>query len=118
MPQEFAKAGKKRVSRTKIPDGYYLIGDSNFFFNQKVQNWLGSIIDSVRKVTHIAASDANGELIGFKVPQEGVILAPQDFSIGPYAVTTEVYPDSVGTTDSQCNDAQVASIVGALDFMI
>ena len=83
------------------------------------------MIDSVSKVTHIAPPDDNGEIIGAKVQQEGVIYYPahdlflcSSVTDARYAVTTEVYPDSVKATDAQCNDAQVACVVGALDFLI
>jgi len=35
-----------------------------------------------------------------------------------YATTTEVYPDSPKTTPGQCNAAQVACVVGGLDFLL
>ena len=91
----------------------------------KVKDWLTDMIDSVRKVTHIAPPDDKGEIIGEKVQQEGVIFVPaHDLKLcstvtdARYAVTTEVYPDSAKATDAQCNDAQVACVVGALDFLI
>ena len=109
----------------EIPDGFYLIGDSAHDEDQKVQRWLTAIIDSVREVTHIAPPDDDGQIIGHKVQQEGVISylshglnVCRSVTEARYAATTEVYPDSAGVTDSQCNNAQVASVVGALDFMI
>ena len=35
-----------------------------------------------------------------------------------YGTTTEVYPDSDKVTNEECNDAQVAAVVGALDYVI
>jgi hypothetical protein len=60
------------------------------------------------------------------VSQEGVIGIPQPSSLGLcagvtnayYATTTEVYPDSAKATLQQCNDAQVACVVGGLDYVI
>ena len=90
-----------------------------------VQDWLGAIIDSVREVTHIALpGELNDDLIGDKVKQEGVVLTQNtdggcaSVTDARYAVTTEVYPDSDRVTEMECNDAQVAAVVGALDFMI
>jgi len=34
-----------------------------------------------------------------------------------YTMTTEVYPDSPSATAEQCNQAQVASVVGALESL-
>ena len=58
--------------------------------------------------------------------QEGVILYPSDnmrdccveATNSEYTVMTEVYPDSAGMTDEECNKAQVASIVGALEHVL
>jgi hypothetical protein len=35
-----------------------------------------------------------------------------------YTTTTEVYPDSPKATDDECNDAQVAAVVGGLDYVL
>ena len=57
--------------------------------------------------------------------QEGVILYPSHnlgicttVTNSQFAVTTEVYPDSAGMTEVECNNAQVASIVGALEHYL
>ena len=34
-----------------------------------------------------------------------------------YATTTEVYPDSENATPAQCIDAQVAAVIGALNYL-
>ena len=90
-----------------------------------IHYWLLDIIDSVRKVTHIAPPDDKGKIIGKIVQQEGVVFFPdKDYDVcttvtdARFTVTTEVYPDSDKTTAEQCNDAQVASVVGALDFLV
>ena len=79
----------------------------------------------MRKVTHIAIPDVRGKILAHAVPQEGVILFPYgqanvcaSVTDSQFAVTTEVYPDSKGMTQEQCNSAQVASIVGALEYYL
>lgn len=103
-----------------IPDGFYTVADTpnpNLSFQQ-------AIIESVRKVTHIAPSDSSGKIIGSDVLSEGVIAYDKKalflcggFTDAAYVTTTEVYPDSPNATPENCNDAQVAAIVGALDYV-
>ena len=104
-----------------IPDGFYTVGDSE---NPQL-DFQKAVIDSVAKVTHIAPADHNGEIIGSAVVQHGVILYPMvklclcgGVTRCTYGTTTEVYPDSPKVTDEECNDAQVAAIVGGLDYVI
>lgn len=105
----------------EIPDGFYLVQDET----SPQPQWFTAMIESVRKVTHIAPADSNGKLIGECVSQEGVIQIPCKKSLGlcagvtnaPYRTTTEVYPDSANATPEQCNLAQVACIQGALDYI-
>ncbi|CAB9501153.1 Zn-dependent enzyme from deacylase carboxypeptidase superfamily [Seminavis robusta] len=121
-PSKAARDGKKMNEDETIPDGFYLVSDKT---NPQTE-WHKAMIDSVRKVTHIAPADPDGTLIGEEVSQEGVIVIPKPSSLGlcmgvtnaEYATTTEVYPDSPKATPEQCNDAQVACIVGGLDFVI
>jgi tRNA pseudouridine(55) synthase len=104
-----------------IPDGFYLAGDTE---NSQL-DFQEAIITSVRSVTHIAPPDDMGNIIGVPVIKEGVILIPAK-SLGlcssavdaTYSTTTEVYPDSTRATDEICNRAQVAAIVGALDYVL
>jgi len=103
-----------------IPDGFYLVGDSE---NPQDQ-FQKAIIDSVRKVTHIAQPDESGKLIGKEVTQEGVINYPvkklnlcSGFTNAEYCSTTEVYPDSPKVNDEDCIRAQVAAIRGGLDYL-
>ena len=106
----------------EIPDGFYLVQDKT----SPQPEWFKAMIDSVRKVTHIAPADDNGRLIGEAISQEGVIQIPCNKSLGlcagvtsaPYRTTTEVYPDSPNATPEQCNLAQVACIQGALDDIV
>lgn len=103
-----------------IPDGFYLVGDTE----NPQKEFQKAIIDSVKKVTHIAPSDNAGMIIGVPIEQEGVInyelkkLSLCGGCMDPsYSTTTEVYPDSPRVTDEICVKAQVAAVVGGLDFL-
>jgi len=119
-----AKAARDGITFTPdtIPDGFYLVSD----MTNPQTAWHKAMIDAVRKVTHIAPADAKGKIIGENVVQEGVIAIPSPKTIGlcagltnaSYATTTEVYPDSAKATEEQCNRAQVACIVAALDHLV
>jgi len=104
-----------------IPDGFYLVADST----KPEAAFQKAIIDSVAKVTHIAPSDENNQLIGVPQEQFGVInYAARElglcmgFTNAPYVTTTEVYPDSPTASDEECILAQVAVITSALDYII
>lgn len=105
----------------EIPDGFYLVGDSD---NPQLA-FHSAVIDEVAKVTHIAPADARGEIIGSPVVAPGVILYPLK-SLGlcggvtaaRYSTTTEVYPDSSRTTPTQCNAAQVAAVSAAIRYAL
>lgn len=104
-----------------IPDGFYTVGDTE----KQDDELQKAIIDSVRKVTHIAPADENNQIIGSDVTQDGVINYPlvtlglcAGFTDCQYCTTTEVYPDSPKVTDDECNRAQVAAITGALDYIL
>lgn len=120
-PAKAARDGEQHKPDA-IPDGFYLVADST---NPQAA-WHTAMIDAVRRVTHIAPPDADGNIIGEKVVQEGVIAIPSPSSLGlcagvtnaPYATTTEVYPDSPSASDEQCNVAQVACIKAALEHII
>ena len=84
-----------------------------------------AVIASVRKVTHIAPPDDHGNIIGETMQQPGVIhydAGPLGLCMGlsdaRFVTTTEVYPDSPRANPEQCNAAQIAAIVGALDFLL
>jgi hypothetical protein len=103
-----------------IPDGFYTVDDSVAPCDPLQK----AIIDSVRKVTHIAPADANNQIIGADVVQEGVIRYPlQALSLcaglsgAKYCTTTEVYPDSPKVDNDNCNQAQVAAIEGGLTYL-
>ncbi len=104
-----------------IPDGFYTVGDSE----NPVADFQTAVIASVRRVTHIAPADEKGEIIGSPVVQDGVINYPMK-QLGlcggmtdcQFGTTTEVYPDSPKVTDEECNQAQVAAIIGGLDYVL
>lgn len=109
-PQEFSE----------IPDGFYVVGDSH----NPQKEFQKAVIDAVRKVTHIAPPDKNGNIIGVPVEDDGVVYYDMKklflcggFANAQYSTTTEVYPDSPKVTDEICVEAQVASIRGGLDYI-
>jgi len=121
-PAKAARDGVMEPPGDEIPDGFYLVSDST-----KTQDeWNKAMIEAVRKVTHIAPADADGNLIGEKMVQEGVIAIPSPRSLGlcmgvtnaEFATTTEVYPDSPKATAAICNQAQIACIEGALKHIL
>ncbi len=106
---------------SEIPDGFYVVGDDE----NPQKEFQKAIIDSVRKVTHIAPADENQKLIGTPLEQEGVInysvkklFLCAGVSQAEYTTTTEVYPDSPKINDRICIDAQIAAITGGLDYLI
>ncbi|KGI78093.1 M14 family metallopeptidase [Oleiagrimonas soli] len=105
----------------EIPDGFYLVGDSE----DPQPAFQQAIIDAVAKVTHIAPADAHGEIIGSPVVGPGVINYPlrklglcAGITGARLRTTTEVYPDSPQATPAQCNDAQVAAVIAAIDYAL
>ena len=104
-----------------IPDGFYLVDDSE---NPQPQ-FQQAVIEAVAKVTHIAPADANGRIIGADIVAPGIILYPMrqlglcaGITGARYTTTTEVYPDSPRATPEQCNAAQVAAVCAAIDFAL
>ena len=104
-----------------IPDGFYLVGNSA----KPEAAFQKAMIDAVEKVTHIAPADESGKLIGVALEQFGVInYAARDLGLcmgltdAKYMTTTEVYPDSPKSDNENCNLAQVASIMGGLDYIL
>lgn len=118
-PAKAARDGKEEEF-SEIPDGFYLVGSTD----KPQKDFQKAIIDSVRKVTHIAPPDAAGKIIGVPLEQEGVINYDKKklflcggFSDAEYVTTTEVYPDSPKASDEICIRAQVAAISGGLDYL-
>lgn len=120
-PAKAARDGATEPPGDDIPDGFYLVSDST----KSQSEWNSAMIEAVRKVTHIAPPDEEGNIIGEKMIQEGVIAIPSPRTLGlcagvtdaEFATTTEVYPDSPRATGDICNDAQVACIEAALKFI-
>ena len=127
-PAKFAKAGANEYPGDDIPDGFYLVGSSNSVAGDDNLHFLRSIIQRVKTVTHIAPTNEHGHLVlNQPAVDNGIMLLP--FSrIGlccgvtdaPFVATTEMYPDSPNPniTPDVCNQAQVAAIAGALDFVL
>lgn len=104
-----------------IPDGFYVVDD----VERPQTAFQSAVIDAVSRITHIAASDADGKIIGSPVVAPGVIqyaLKALGLCAGateaPFKTTTEVYPDSPRTTPEQCNRAQAAAVCAAIDFAL
>lgn len=105
----------------EIPDGFYLVDDTE----NPQPEFQQAVIDAVAKVTHIAPSDAKGQIIGSEVVSPGVIRYPMrqlglcaGITGARFTTTTEVYPDSSRATPAQCNAAQVAAVCAAIDFVL
>lgn len=119
-PALAARDGKPFVPGT-IPDGFYLVADSEnpqLAFQQ-------AIIEAVSTVTHIAPADEQGEIIGSPAIAPGIIqyeLRKLGLCAGMtsarFTTTTEVYPDSPRATPEQCNAAQVAAVWAGLDYAL
>ena len=104
-----------------IPDGFYLVADAE----DPQLEFQQAVIAAVAAVTHFAPADDSGQIIGCPVIAPGIITYPQrEYGMCPaitgarYTTTTEVYPDSPRSTPQQCNDAQVAAVCTALDFVL
>jgi len=105
----------------EIPDGFYLVDDSE----HPQPEFQQAVLAAVSKITHIAAADGRGEIIGSPMVAPGVITYPlRELGLcagvtgARYRTTTEVYPDSPRTTPEQCIAAQVAAVCAAIDFAL
>ena len=119
-PALAARDGKPHVPG-EIPDGFYLVDDSE----SPQPAFQQAVIAAVARVTHIAPADRNGEIIGSPVVAPGVIRYPlrqlglcAGITDAPYRTTTEVYPDSPRATAGQCNEAQAVAVCAAIDFAL
>ncbi|MBQ0832650.1 M14 family metallocarboxypeptidase [Marinobacter sp.] len=104
-----------------IPDGFYLVDDSE----SPQPGFQQAVIEAVEQVAHIAPADANGEIFGSPVVARGVIQYPlkelglcASITNAPYKTTTEVYPDSSRATSEQCNVAQAVAVCAAIDYAL
>ncbi|MBL8297381.1 MAG: M14 family metallocarboxypeptidase [Rhodanobacteraceae bacterium] len=105
----------------EIPDGFYLVGDSE----DPQPEFQQAVIAAVAAITPIAPADANNEIIGSPLVAPGVINYPvrklglcAGITPARYRTTTEVYPDSPRTNPEQCNAAQAAAVCAAIDFAL
>lgn len=103
-----------------IPDGFYLVGD----VERPMPEFQRALIEAVGRVTHIAAPDEQGCIIGEPLQQPGVIhYAKRALGLcggmtdAPLVSTTEVYPDSPSASAAQCNAAQMATISAAIAYL-
>lgn len=117
-----AKAARDGTApeRHTIPDGFYLVADRE----RPEPAFQRALIDAVRRVTHIAAADAQGRIIGIALQQDGVVtLAKRASGLcggmtdARFVTTTEVYPDSPTTSPEECNAAQIASVLAAIGHL-
>lgn len=104
-----------------IPDGYYLVGDTE----NPQPEFQAAVIRAVEQVTHIAPPDEGGCIIGEPLEQHGVINYAVaklglclSISQARFSTTTEVYPDSARVDEANCNLAQVVTITSALDYAL
>lgn len=118
-----AKASRdgKPLEPETIPDGFYLVGDSE----TSRLDFQEAIIQAVETVTHIAPADEHGKIIGFPVTTRGVIEFPvresglcASMTRARFSTTTEVYPDSARTDPEDCVAAQVMAVRAAIDFAL
>jgi hypothetical protein len=119
-PAKAARDGKP-VEWHAIPDGFYLVGDSD----RPEPDFQRALIDAVRRVTHIAEPDAQGRIIGAPLKQPGVIhYAIRSLGLcngitnARFVTTTEVYPDSVGVSAEECNAAQAVTLCAGIEYLL
>ncbi len=119
-PAKAARDGKP-FDWHAIPDGFYLVGDSE----RPAPGFQRALVEAVRRVTHIAEADEHGCIIGTAMEQPGVINYPKralglcgGMTGARLVTTTEVYPDSPAATPAQCNAAQVATVTAAIDYLM
>jgi hypothetical protein len=104
-----------------IPDGFYLVDDAE----HPQTGFQSAVISAVAEVTHIAAADAENQIIGSPVIAPGVIRYPlkrlglcAGLTDAVFRTTTEVYPDSPRASAEICNRAQVAAVCAAIDYAL
>jgi hypothetical protein len=119
-PAKAARDGGQ-PQRDSIPDGFYLVGNSEGFR----RDFHEAVIAAVEQVTHIAPPDAAGQIIGCPVVAKGIISFPvrqsglcEGFTGATFSTTTEVYPDSPRTSPQECVKAQLTAVRAALDFAL
>ena len=120
-PALAARDGKPPPHWEEIPDGFYLVGDSD----NPQPAFQAAIIEAVSGVTHIAKPDADGNIIGEPQQQRGVINYPVSslhlcagLTSAPLTTTTEVYPDSPLVDGENCIQAQVTAVEAAIAYLL
>ncbi|MFV0476499.1 MAG: M14 family metallocarboxypeptidase [Parahaliea sp.] len=120
-PALAARDGQNIDLWESIPDGFYLVGDTE----KPADDFQQAIIQAVKTVTHIAPADEQGQVIGETLTQYGVINYPNrklglcaGITDAAYVTTTEVYPDSPRVDEQNCILAQVTAIQAALDYLL
>ncbi|MFV0277487.1 MAG: M14 family metallocarboxypeptidase, partial [Parahaliea sp.] len=121
-PALAARDGKPIDLWEHIPDGFYLVGDSE----NPAPDFQAAVVRAVERITHIAPPEADGTIIGEPMRQHGVINYPvralglcAGLTGASYVTTTEVYPDSPKVDEENCIQAQVVAVVAAaLDYML
>ena len=119
-PAKAARDGKA-FDWHAIPDGFYLVGDTP----RPAPEFQRALIAAVRQVTHIADADEHGCIIGTKLEQPGVINYDKralglcgGMTDARLVTTTEVYPDSPGTSPAECNEAQAVTVTAAIAYLL
>lgn len=117
---ELAARDAKEEKFSEIPDGFYLVGD----VGREEPEFQKAVIEAVKKVTHIAPADEEGNIIGVPLAQEGVVYYDMrklslcgGVTDGAFTTTTEVYPDSPQASPEICIQAQVAAVCGGLSYL-
>ncbi len=119
-PALAARDGKEYIEDT-VPDGFYQV-----LATVKTLSMISKkpLLIRFAMLPILHQQIAMAILSGEPITQEGVI----NYSLkalglcasvtdAEYTSTTEVYPDSPRVTDNECNMAQVAAIVGALEYL-
>ena len=121
-PAKIARNGSDPEPWSEIPDGFYLVGDSD---RPTQPLFHAAMLDAVRQVTHIAPADENGAIIGVPITAPGLVDIPCESlflcaaqTAAPFVVTTEVYPDSPKTSPDECNRAQVACALAGIRYAL
>eukprot|EP00586_Coscinodiscus_wailesii_P015015 CAMPEP_0172507484 /NCGR_PEP_ID=MMETSP1066-20121228/203972_1 /TAXON_ID=671091 /ORGANISM="Coscinodiscus wailesii, Strain CCMP2513" /LENGTH=326 /DNA_ID=CAMNT_0013285043 /DNA_START=72 /DNA_END=1052 /DNA_ORIENTATION=+ len=118
-PAKDAMEGRAGHRSEAVPDGFYLVGDCDC----PQPDFYARVIEEVRKVTHIAPPDGSNKILGYEVVNGCVMVPVREIFLcasvtnAKFATTTEVYPDSERASDEICNEAQIAAIRGALDYV-
>lgn len=108
------------IDQWTVPDGFYLVANQN----KPHHDFQKHIIDAVAKVTHIAPTDPDTNILGDDTIKDGIMACDSDkeklcmsSTDAEYTTTTEVYPDSPKTNPEECTLAQVEAIAAGLNFL-